>query len=39
MRFESVMAVRNKLEELGKAKGVIHAEKGVQLLCTVFGVN
>lgn len=28
VRYESVMSLRNKLDELGKMEGIAHAEKG-----------
>ena len=28
VRYESVMALRTKLDELGKMEGIAHAEKG-----------
>ena len=28
VRYESVMALRNKLDELGEMEGIAHAEKG-----------
>ena len=31
VRYESVMALRTKLDELGKMEGIAHAEKGSSL--------
>ncbi len=36
MIFESVMAMRNKLEGIGTMKGVIYAEKGVYMYMYCF---
>ena len=34
VRFESVMRLRNKLEELGKMTGIAQDEKGIIILLT-----
>ena len=34
MRYESVMALRTKLDELGKMEGIAYAEKGNPLTDT-----
>jgi hypothetical protein len=31
VRYESVMALRTKLDDLGKMEGIAHAEKGCSL--------
>lgn len=36
VRHESVMQLRNKLEELGKMKGVNQDEKGILVDCWMF---
>ena len=39
VRFESVMKMRNALEELGKMEGITEKEKGeivVWIICCVF---
>ncbi len=33
VRFESVMTMKNKMDELGKMEGITEKEKGNYLLC------